>query len=351
MTAAGRVRRQHPEEPIALIRHRTFADAALEPPRDASSLVMRAVRRGLSVLAAGLLVAPATAADFTLASDQQAIGEVGHYTTHSQDTLLDLARSDDLGFTQFMAANRGIDPWLPGAGRLVTLPDFYLLPDAPRDGIVINLAEQRLYYFPPGGGRIETYPIGVGVERRSTPIGTTSVIRKEANPTWYPPPSIHAEDPDLPAAMPPGPDNPLGAFALHLGWSGYLIHGTDKPDGVGRNVSHGCLHLYPEDIERLFREVPVGTHVRVISQEVKVAWVSDGLYVQVHPSKSQAEEIDVTGSFAPKMPPDLAARVTSAVAHRAVQVDWGVVRRAGIERTGLPVRIAGAPAEGNVAAR
>jgi len=333
-----------------LIRHRASADVALEPLRDAGLLVMRAARLGPFGLAVGLLVTPAIAADFTLASDQRAVGEVAYYMTHRQDTLLDLARSYDLGFTQLMAANRGVDPWLPGTGRLVTVPGFYLLPDAPRRGIVVNLTEQRLYYFP-GGGRLETYPIGVGVEGRSTPIGTTTVISKEANPTWYPPPSIHAEDPDLPAAMPPGPDNPLGAFALHLGWRGYLIHGTNKPDGVGRNVSHGCLHLYPEDIERLFREVPVGTPVRVISQDVTAAWVGDGLYVQVHPSKSQAEEIDLTGSFAPKTPPDLAERVASAVADRAVQVDWDAVRRAGIERTGLPVHIADAPAKGTVAAR
>jgi L,D-transpeptidase ErfK/SrfK len=349
MTGAGRMRRQHPEL-IALIRHRASADAALEPLRDDSSLVMRAVRLGLFGGAVGFLVTPAIAADFVLASDQRAVGEVGYYTTHRQDTLLDLARSYDLGFTQLMAANRGVDAWLPGVRR-ITLPDFYLLPNAPRHGIVVNLAEQRLYYFPPGGGRLETYPIGVGVEGRSTPIGTTTVISKEANPTWYPPPSIHAEDPDLPAAMPPGPDNPLGAFALHLAWHGYLIHGTNKPDGVGRNVSHGCLHLYPEDIERLFREVPVGTSVRVISEDVNAAWVGDGLYVQVHPSKSQAEEIDVTGSFSQKMPPDLAARVTGAAGDRAGQVDWAAVSRAGIERTGLPVRIADAPAEGSVAAR
>ena len=313
-------------------------------------MAMEAVRLGLFGATVGLLVTPAIAAEFTLASDQRAVGEVGYYTTQRQDTLLDLARSHDLGFTQLMAANPGVDPWLPGAGR-VTLPTFYLLPDAPRDGIVVNLAEQRLYYFPLAGGRIETYPIGVGVDGRSMPIGTTTVVSKEADPTWYPPLSIRAEDPNLPAAIPPGPDNPLGAFALRLGWRGYLIHGTNKPDGVGRNVSHGCLHLYPEDIERLFREVRVGTPVRVINQDVNVAWVGDGLYVQVHPSKSQAEEIDVKGRFALKMPSDLTALAARAVADRAVPVDWAAVRRAGIERTGLPVRIASAPAGASAAAR
>lgn len=312
---------------------------------------MRAMRAALGGFAIGLLVTPATAADFGLAADRRAVGAVDYGTTQRDDTLLDLARRYDLGFTQLMAANRGIDPWLPGPGRRITVPAFYLLPDAPQEGIVVNLAEQRLFYFPPGGGRVESYPIGVGVEGRVTPTGTTRVVRKAANPTWYPPPSIRAEEPALPAAMPAGPDNPLGVFALYLGWNGYLIHGTNKPDGVGRNVSHGCLHLYPEDIERLFREVPLGTPVRIMNEEVEAAWLGDGLYVQVHPSKSQAEEIDVTGSFTPKTPPDLAARVTAALGDRTVAVDWDAVHRAGMERTGLPVRVADPPAEGSVAER
>jgi L,D-transpeptidase ErfK/SrfK len=242
-----------------------------------------------------------------------------------------------------MAANRGVDPWLPGADRRIVLPSFELLPDVPRRGIVINLAEERLFYFPPGGGSVEVYPIGVGVQGRATPIGTTVVVRKEANPAWYPPPSIRVEEPDLPTVVPAGDDNPLGAFALYLGWPAYLIHGTNKPDGVGRDSSHGCIRLYPEDIERLFHEVRGGTGVRVIAQEVKVAWIGDSLYVQVHPNSDQSHEIAVSASFTSTVPRDLVARVANAAGAFEELIDWGVVRRAGLERTGIPVPIARLP--------
>ena len=295
--------------------------------------------RCLCSIALGLGIVPASAADYVLATGQSAVGEVGYVVTRYEDTLPDIARIYDLGFTQLMAANRGVDPWLPGAGRRIALPNFYLLPDAPRAGIVVNLAQQRLFHFPPGGGHVETYPIGVGVAGRSTPLGSTRINRKEARPTWYPPPSIRAEHPELPAAAPPGPENPLGAFALFLGRRGFLIHGTNKPDGVGRDVSHGCLHLYAEDMERLFQEIPVGTPVRVINQEAEIAWVDRELYVQIHPNKSQADEIDVTGALTTRVPPDLASRVAAAAGDRVHRIDWEKVRRAGIERTGLPVLV------------
>jgi len=284
--------------------------------------------------------APAAAAEYPLAVDQTVVGAVGVYVTLAQDILLDVARAYDLGFTQLMAANVGVDPWLPGTGRRITLPTQDILPDAPHRGIVINLAEWRLFYFPPLGRRAEIYPIGIGVIGDTTPLGVTSVIRKEANPTWYPPKSMRAEEPDLPAAIPPGPDDPLGAFALYLGWPDYLIHGTNKPDGVGRNVSHGCIRLYPEDIERLFHEVSVGTQVRVVRQEVETAWIGDTLFVEVHPSKAQADEIDTIGAFTPDIPEDLVARVTAAAAQRAGRIDWDSVRQAGLQRTGLLVAVA-----------
>ncbi len=302
----------------------------------------RRERKGWAVLGFWIAAAPATAmaAEYPLAPDQAVVGEIGAYVTREQDILLDVARDYDLGFTQLMAANPGIDPWLPGAGRRITLPSRYILPDAPREGIVINLAARRLFYFPPNGGHVETYPVGIGVIGNSTPLGATSVISKEANPTWYPPPSIRADEPDLPAAVPPGPDDPLGAFALHLGWPDYLIHGTNKPDGVGRNVSHGCIRLYPEDIERLFREVSAGTPVRVVRQAVEAAWIGDALFIEVHPSKSQADEIDTTGTFTPNFPKDLVARVSAAADQHAGRIDWDAVRQAALRRTGLPVEVA-----------
>jgi len=130
-------------------------------------------------------------------------------------------------------------------------------------------------------------------------------VLKEDGPIWRPPPSIRAERPELPAAIYPGPDNPLGKYALRLGWTNYLIHDTNKPDSVGRNVSHGCLHLYPEDIDRLFHEVPVGTVVRSVNQPVKAGWIDNRLYVEVHPSKEQADEIDYNQPMTPAVPKQL----------------------------------------------
>jgi len=290
-------------------------------------------------LVLSLPASPAIAADFLLAPDQPAVGALGSYTIQPGDTLPDIARRYDLGFTQLQAANLAVDPWLPRVGTRILLPSFYILPDAPRVGIVIDLAAQRLFYFPRGGGSVETYPIGIAVDGSATPLGVTRVASKQANPRWYPPASIRAEEPDLPDYIPPGPDNPLGAYALLLGWSGYLIHGTNKPDGVGRNVSHGCIHLYPEDIERLFHEVPVGTPVRVIDQTTEAAWIGGALYVEVHPSHAQIDEIDLRRPVTRAIPGDLTARVAAAAGDREGDVDWPIVERAGLQRSGLPVRI------------
>jgi L,D-transpeptidase ErfK/SrfK len=277
---------------------------------------------------------------FALAPGQAEIGSVGVYVTRAQDTLLDVARAYDLGYTQLMTANPGIDPWLPGAGRRVVVPSRYLLPQGPRRGIVVNLAQQRLFYFPADGRTVETYPIGVAVQGWSTPAGTTRVVAKESHPTWHPPPSIRAEQPDLPPMVGPGPDNPLGDYALRLQWGTYLIHGTNKPDGVGRNSSHGCLRLYPEDIKRLFHEVPVGTPVRVVNEEIQAAWIGDDLYVAFYPNKDQAEQIDTVQPMTRSIPHDLKSRLMAAVAgHRLGRIDWRAVDKAALERTGIPVRV------------
>jgi L,D-transpeptidase ErfK/SrfK len=302
--------------------------------------------RGAGVMALGLipcllqLTTPVVAAEFPFAADGKAIGALAFYDTRPSDTLMDVARSYDLGFTQLMAANRGINPWMPPIGARIKLPNVYLLPNVPRQGIVIDLAAQRLYYFPPGKSTVESYPIGIGVIGATTPVGTSRVTAKVANPVWYPPPSIRAERPELPQSIPPGPDNPLGAYALRLGWPAYLIHGTHKPDGVGRNVSHGCIRLYPEDIERLFQEVAVGTEVRVVNDDVKVAWVGDQLYVEAHPNKEQSDELDIEGTLTPTAPPaDLQMRVTAAAGNQIRRIDWSIVRRVVTERTGIPTRV------------
>ena len=208
-----------------------------------------------------------------------------------EDTLADLARRYGLGQDEILWANPQVDKWLPGDGAPLVLPTRYILPDAPREGLVVNLPEMRLYYYPkPARGEqpvVTTHPVSVGRMDWSTPLGLTKVAAKTKDPAWYPPASVraeHAADGDpLPDVVPPGPDNPLGAFALRLGLPGYLIHGTNRPYGVGMRVTHGCLRMYPEDIERLFPQVPVGTPVRLLNQPVKAALIADTLFLEVHP--------------------------------------------------------------------
>ncbi len=279
------------------------------------------------------------AASFPLAPAQMLVGAPGLYVTQSSDTLLDIARAHDLGYGQLVAVNRGVDPWLPGQGREITLPNTYLLPPGPRKGIVIDLAAQRLYYFPPDGRTVETFPIGVGSEVGMTPRGTTRVVAKAIRPTWYPPKSILNERPGLPAMVPPGPSNPLGEYALRLGWPAYLIHGTNKPYGVGRNVSHGCIRLYPEDIERLFHQVLVGTPVRVIDDEIRLAWIDGELYLALSPSHAQMDEISQNQPMTPQFPPQLYGRIVEAAGDQIRRVDWDMVSRTGENRPGMPTRI------------
>ena len=156
-----------------------------------------------------------------------------------------------------VAANPGIDPWVPGEGTEINLPTVHLMPDladADPEGIVVNLAEMRLYFFEKPGGVPQSFPIGIGRDGLNTPTGTTEVVAKRKNPTWRPTKRMRDEDPELPEVVPPGEDNPLGTRALYLGWPQYLIHGTNKPHGVGRRVSSGCVRLYPEDVETVVRD-------------------------------------------------------------------------------------------------
>ena len=244
-----------------------------------------------------------------------------------------------MGFTELRAANPGVDPWIPGAGTEIVLPMAHLLPDAPREGLVLNLVDQRIYYFPADGGPAESYPIGTGRAAWDTPTGTTSIIRKKRNPSWYVPKSIREEQPELPKVVGPGPQNPLGKFAMYLGWPSYLIHGTNNPWGVGRRVSHGCIRLYPEDIARLFPRVPLNTRVTVVNQEVKTGRVNGDLMLEVHPSPDQADEIEAKGEFTPANISELAYRIVTAAGKQAGLIDWPSVRRAAGERRGVPVRV------------
>jgi len=249
------------------------------------------MRAFINVLCLCLLISTSQATTFNLDNDTTRI--VGHNLvvySRAQDTLLDIARRFDIGYSEIVSANPDLDVWLPGSGKRVLVPNQYILPDAPQKGIVINLAEMRLYYFPKQVAgqpkQVITHPIGIGREGWQTPLGKTKIIQKRKDPTWTPPASIHAEhrelgDP-LPKVVPAGPDNPLGAFAMRLGMPGYLLHGTNKPYGVGLRVSHGCIRLFPEDIEQLFGLVTVNTPVEILYQPYKASMHNETLYVEAH---------------------------------------------------------------------
>jgi len=218
------------------------------------------------------------------------VGALTVVTARADDTLLEIARRNGLGYEDIVRANPDVDAWLPGEGTSVTLPTRYVLPRGPRNGVVLNLAEYRLYYYPtPEEGQpavVMTYPISIGRMDWETPLGRTTIISKVRNPAWYPPASIraeHAADGDpLPRIVPAGPRNPLGKYAMRLGLPGYLIHGTNSPAGVGMRVTHGCIRMFPEDIDFLFGRVDVSTAVRIINEPVKMGWSGDELLLEIH---------------------------------------------------------------------
>jgi L,D-transpeptidase ErfK/SrfK len=219
-----------------------------------------------------------------LLADDCVFGMVRYYTVKESDSLIEIARAYDLGFNEISEANPESDPFIPAAGTKVEVPTEWVLPDVKlRDGIIINISERRLYFFPEKNSKyVFTYPIGIGDDNNETPTGTFKIIQKIVNPDWHVPKSIKKEDPSLPNVVPPGPDNPLGTHALRLSLPTVLIHGTNRPWGIGRKVSHGCIHLYPEDIPRLFDQVKTGTRVTIVRQPVKVGTRGDRVYLEVH---------------------------------------------------------------------
>ena len=224
---------------------------------------------------------------FSITKDSRIVGDLVVITTQDGDFLPDIARHFGLGYNEITLANPNILPWISKAGERVLLPLQFILPDTPRKGIVLNLANMRMFYYPTKQKDVLfTYPVGVGRDGWNTPLGQTTIVAKKTKPTWIVPESIRREhaakgDP-LPRVVPPGPKNPLGEYALLLGFTNYLIHGTNKPYGVGMQVSHGCVRLYPEDIEVLFKKTSVGTPVRIIHQPYMMAWKEDMLYLEAH---------------------------------------------------------------------
>jgi L,D-transpeptidase ErfK/SrfK len=270
-------------------------------------------------------------------------GTVETVETRYEDTLIELARRFSLGYEELTRVNPDVDPWLPGAGAKVLIPGQRVLPPGPREGVVVNLPEHRLYFFPkPKRGEkpvVMTFPVSVGKMDWRTPLGRTQIVQKRRNPAWYPPDSIRREHAargePLPPVVPPGPDNPLGAHAMRLGIPGgsYLIHGTNNPDAVGMAVTHGCLRMYPEDVARLFDAVAVGTPVTLISEPVKIAIVDGEVWLEVHPpvdAQGQRVELDLA---------DFEQRLDAALGSLEVAIHWDLALETLRAASGIPTVI------------
>lgn len=275
----------------------------------------------------------------SLVPGSELVGAMSVARAEYNETLTDIGRRVGLGYEEMVRANPGIDPWLPGEGTEVLLPRRFVLPAGVRQGILINIAEYRLYFFTriDGAAAVVTFPISIGRMDWETPLGRHRILSKQKNPAWYPPQSIraeHAADGDiLPDVIPPGPDNPLGAFAMRLSQSGYLIHGTNKPVGIGMQVTHGCIRMYPEDIEWLFPQVPVGAAVEIVSQPVKFGWAADALYLEVHPPLDgdvQSIELGMT---------QVTQAFVRATEGRPASIDWDAVEEVYRAKLGVPVRV------------
>jgi L,D-transpeptidase ErfK/SrfK len=319
----------------------------LSPPREVASPVpVKAV--GPDPKAPRL--APVETRRVELAKGQELIGETQIIFARYENTFSAIGREFNLGYEEMRSANPGVDQWLPGEGTPIYLPTQSILPEAPHEGIVVNVPAMRLYYFttekPAAQGAAEvhtvtSHPIGIGVEGWATPFGEAKVTQKVKDPVWYVPASIrkeHAERGDpLPSVVPPGPDNPLGEYAMTLSLPSYLIHGTNKPAGVGMRSSHGCIRLYPEDIEALFSRVTRGTAVRIVNQPVLAGWRDGQLYLEVHPPLAEEQHDLVAEAEAA-----LARAIERAgAAAAAVSIDHAAIQKIVAEQRGIPFPVLG----------
>ncbi|MGI9263162.1 MAG: L,D-transpeptidase family protein, partial [Woeseiaceae bacterium] len=289
------------------------------------------------------------------------IGAVSTITARYEDTLVDIARRHGLGYQDIVRANPNVNIWLPGEGTEVVLPTRFVLPPGPRKGLVLNLAEYRMYYYSPARGGepayVYSYPISIGRMDWETPIGKTKIVAMAENPAWYPPQSVrdeHEENGDpLPRIVAPGPANPLGSRAMRLEIPGYLIHGTNRPAGVGMRVSHGCIRMFPEDIEFLFQHIRVNTVVRIINAPVKIGWDGEALVAEVHPllespqnlveeSLQRIEKLDADIELlevsSPSKDPltQITEQFITATTERAGQLDWDLVETLVKRSDGIP---------------
>jgi len=265
------------------------------------------------------------------------VGHIKEIRSRRGDTLAKIGRRFDIGYFEMLEANPHSDPEraLRPHSRVV-IPSRFILPPGPRKGIVINLAELRLYYYP-NNREVMTEPVGIGRIGWMTPLGTTSVIQKVRNPSWRPPASVREDAAKqgyiLPDVWPAGPDNPLGKFMMRLGWHTYLIHGTNRPDGVGKRSSAGCIRMYPEDIETLFHMVKIGTPVRVVNSPIKVGWQSGELLLEAH------KPLQEKGKYVTDDTVSMIQRIHKTIQKKDVLVRWSLAQKEIKQQTGIPVVI------------
>lgn len=301
-------------------------------------------RVAASLSFSALLSTPLAALELPLPPPgEDVVGQVQVIKAKYEDTFADIGQANDIGYLEMVAANPGVDPWLPGGGTEVLLPTRYILPPGPREGIVINLAEYRMYYFPKDQNVVHTFPLGIGREGWGSPIAETRITGKIKDPAWYPPKSIreeHAADGDpLPTVVPAGPDNPLGPFKFTLGLSGYLIHGSNKKFGIGMRVSHGCFRMLNHNVLQLASMVPVGTTVRIINEPYKFGISGDKVYLEAHAplEDDESAKSSVVDKHAALV--DELLKRNDLLGQR--RLDWEIVREVVAAEDGLPVEISG----------
>jgi L,D-transpeptidase ErfK/SrfK len=289
---------------------------------------------------------PVATQRFEIEPDEDVVGVVQIVTASKEDTLTDIARRFNVGYEEILRANPKVDPWLPGADHPIVVPTQFVIPNAPRTGVVINVAAMRLFYFPPHKAGepqvVITHPIGIGKMGWATPEGVTKIVRRQADPTWRVPVSVikeHRENgEELDRVIGPGPDNPLGKFAFYLQWPSYLIHGTNKPAGVGLRSSHGCIRLYPEDIAQLYDMVPIGTQVRVVNQPFVFGWHQGQLYMQPY-DVLEDDTRDWKKASRKLMSKALTVSLQKQLKAHGGQVNWDLVNSLSHEPQGLPVPV------------
>ncbi len=276
-----------------------------------------------------------SALSFSLPSaDNDVVGKIQQITLQPWESFYDIARQYDIGFDQLKYANPGVNPLNRLTWKQIAIPSEFILPPGPRKGIVINIAEMRLYYYPKDSQRVYIFPIGIGQKGWATPLGNTRIYSKIKNPTWHVPDSVSealaGKGIYLPHAIPPGPQDPLGDYALRLAIPGYLIHGTNAPYTIGMRSSSGCIRMLPEDIKQLFAMVPKDTSVRIIDEPYKIGFLNGQPYLEAHQllfNKDQQAEVDIT---------PLVQTILAATRDKQIDIDWDKAQQIAEQHSGIP---------------